>query len=819
MRQSKLDFGASGSSRRSHDSDSPEPESSPAPTAKLRRRQPVQKAFNHGRKEEGYISGGEDVSDSDHDVRLTAVAASTAQPASRHGSDSSTDSDQDSDDDDDEEDSEAMMDLEAEDDEDYQSGDSLDEDDGGNARKRDKSKNKDRRKGKARAIELDGDGSDVEIVTPEKKAKNKKRRIVESDADSDVVVRQPVASTSRATSSISPTKRPPTTKRKTADRAGTNADSDSDRPIRPPSSTNKKSKGSKRVVLSSSSSSPGSDSNHDTDADPPPEPKSRRNPRKNQQQKRSRPDGSESPQQRKKKKVVVKRKLKKLTTGNRTRRSADELEDATSEESSFVVDDDAEVEEDEWNESEREKVLGSDEARRRRKEEEAIRERDKESLRQKRLARENKIKGKAKAVTDSEEDEEPVRSGRRNGSATLKAVDDDDDDDDDLEILDEETILEQRLRGSKSSVASKFEAIRAARANRGSSSQQPIVLDSDNEDPISPDARAPRPTYMGQSESEEEQDEESDDSGGSVDAGVSDENDFIVSDEDAGGDVEEARKELDKLRDSMRVKAQGLKYFLKTYLNYLVHLICVPESRWLADDEFKTAKNKIETHLKGIISSALSSAGWLAGFKRIVDTRPDLSLDAISDLPPCDACAQGKYRRATFCGTFSGAKYNPETLQLLTPSEDESEPDLSSSDESASDAEAEVEKDFFGRDKPKNARRNRKVRSCDKTYEYNLGKHCAGRTEVYHMFRHWPYATKLRLEQKVLPLQDKTIKRAKKKPGMTEAEYKDAIRKVRKKREADASRIAAELDRRGVISDFATTLDNELDRAIKAFST
>lgn len=75
---------------------------------------------------------------------------------------------------------------------------------------------------------------------------------------------------------------------------------------------------------------------------------------------------------------------------------------------------------------------------------------------------------------------------------------------------------------------------------------------------------------------------------------------------------------------------------------------------------------------------------------------------------------------------------------------------------------------------------------------------------MYHIFKHWSWTTKRRIERSVLPLRDTSIRRAKKTQGMSEAEYKEAIRKVRRKREADASRIAAELDRRGIISDVST---------------
>lgn len=54
---------------------------------------------------------------------------------------------------------------------------------------------------------------------------------------------------------------------------------------------------------------------------------------------------------------------------------------------------------------------------------------------------------------------------------------------------------------------------------------------------------------------------------------------------------------------------------------------------------------------------------------------------------------------------------------------------------------------------------------------------------------------------KVAPLRDKSIKKAKRKPGMSTEEFKDKIKKERRAREKDASRVSAELDSKGIISD------------------
>lgn len=73
-----------------------------------------------------------------------------------------------------------------------------------------------------------------------------------------------------------------------------------------------------------------------------------------------------------------------------------------------------------------------------------------------------------------------------------------------------------------------------------------------------------------------------------------------------------------------------------------------------------------------------------------------------------------------------GPKYNRQTLQLLSPSDDDSEPsssDASSSDDS-DDSDEEDTVDFFGRKSSKSTKRNRKVASKDRVYEFNRELEC-----------------------------------------------------------------------------------------------
>lgn len=190
LRQSTINFDGAKPPVNVDDSNSPEP--APSPPARRKGSEPVRQSFNHGRVEEGYVSGGEDVSDHEGEIRLERKKQRSSDDGQSQDEDAEDQTDEDNSQRDGAseesgDDSEEMMDLEAEDDESYESGDSLDEDEGGNRRRRRKSSHK-KSKGKAREVETESE-SEVE-ATP------KGRKRIVHDSDDEVIVEEPVASSS-----------------------------------------------------------------------------------------------------------------------------------------------------------------------------------------------------------------------------------------------------------------------------------------------------------------------------------------------------------------------------------------------------------------------------------------------------------------------------------------------------------------------------------------------------------------------------------------------------------------------------------------------
>ncbi|GAA6064333.1 hypothetical protein JCM10212_003578 [Sporobolomyces blumeae] len=575
----------------------------------------------------------------------------------------------------------------------------------------------------------------------------------------------------------------------------------------------------------------------------------------------------------------------KFGKGKKKRRRTSSDEDG-SDSDRFVVDDDEEVIESEWSEDERERVYGTEEARRRRREEEKKRKLDiqrakEKAERRRRIAAgldasdggenerrersKGKGKGKEKAVSDESEDSDVVvvatkkpgknkQAGVASGSTSKAKAktaskrkaerrhDSEDDGPDDLEILDEVTVVDNRLRVPKQK--SQFDLLREARKSKlAASHARRIVLDSDDEAPASPPPR-PCPSQYGYTgeespsatSSSEEEDESSSESSESdeqtnLDADL---NGFIQSEDE---DAEEAARLVFEVREDMRGRTQSLNYHLKTYLLYLVHFIAAPEVDWLQDPGFKDAQKRVYAHLKGIIDSLLTSAAWLPKFKHTVNTRPDLRLEEMESVskelrPPCDACSMGHVRSATLRTTFSGPKYARETLRPLDSSDDSSDSD-SDSDSSSSDSESVDDRASPGpaetdpqkkkqqearrkekRRKKEFSRRNKKKPSWQREYQYNLGRQCATRAQVYSGLHHWPYKTYKQLNVEVKPML-KSVPALPKRSKVSKEQFET----VRKRRQKEAGRIAVKLEEKGFIPALSRTLENELSQAIRAFSS
>jgi len=137
---------------------------------------------------------------------------------------------------------------------------------------------------------------------------------------------------------------------------------------------------------------------------------------------------------------------------------------------------------------------------------------------------------------------------------------------------------------------------------------------------------------------------------------------FIVDNSDGDDQV------VHSWRESVRGQSQGLRYYIKNLLSYMVFLTIDPQCDWLASDkEWKDAHQRVHSHLTGLLNSLISSSAWKVRrrralsrslsssrsprltppslpmrsqpkFKHAVDTRPDMYLDALESEERGVAC-------------------------------------------------------------------------------------------------------------------------------------------------------------------------------------
>ncbi|GAA5856735.1 hypothetical protein JCM8547_008815 [Rhodosporidiobolus lusitaniae] len=647
---------------------------------------------------------------------------------------------------------------------------------------------------------------------------------------------------------------------RTLDLAKSSSEDDSDAPVWPSQRKEPQSKKAAKEKAAKEKAAKGKKRSHSqrtltpsSDSDSLPVPESL----KKQLQKRKR----------QKKEVDRRKKLATLTQSTQDRRSADE----GSSDSAYVVDDDAPLRYDTDVEDEMHGLDSKGKKRRRKELEKKALEKgkgkqrevvvssssgeesdqpknmqkkagkgtvrdsaDEEEEEEVRPAKKDKGKGKKKSkeevqaellATDESEDADSEEVGRRRkkgGKKQLKKKTKrrqrSDEEPDDLEILDEQTVIEDRFRTLKDK-SSRFAALKASREQRvaAANKSKRIGLDSGDEveaasqgtrsrsqsaRPSAAASKKSRPTYLGaaSSSSESESEDGSDVSFGSDN--TTDIDEFLVNDDDD----DEARAIVDTFREGVRGRSQGMRFYFKTYLVYLIHTVVCPQVDWIdmKDTDFKEARNRVQEHLRGLLQSLIGSSAWKPKFQHAMDTRPDFVLDEIPAGErggPCDACTMGGHRHSVFTATLGGRKYNAKTLRLMTVSDDSSD---SSSDESSSSSSDDGKK---SKDKyPK-----------EKKYEFSLGKFCAGRADVYHQVKHWPYRTKERMLERLKPLRN-PVPRKKLAPGASKEERRKAEKELVEWKANEAVRLVEEAEKRKIASNFANALDKELQDAINNFT-
>ncbi|KAM0791377.1 hypothetical protein ACM66B_005842 [Microbotryomycetes sp. NB124-2] len=407
-----------------------------------------------------------------------------------------------------------------------------------------------------------------------------------------------------------------------------------------------------------------------------------------------------------------------------------------------------------------------------------------------------------------------AKKQERTGTASTDEVESEDEDEDDLSLSGQETIQPSRLRQVQpSQTSSKFAALRALRQSKGKTDNLPttvktrgiiVISDSDEaeEDEVqqarssnSSSSEDDRLRYLG-AQARDFQERAPSSLGSDLDR---DEDDFIVDESDDDDDDQVVKD----FREKVSTGAQGQMYYLKTYLQWLVHMIVCPGIDWLEEDEtFRVAERAVSNRLQDLLRALIGSSAWRRPFKKALEGRPEqttLELDVFERGGPCEACTMGKSRHSSLLMFFYGSRYDRKTFQI----ED-------SDSEGGNDSDSDNSGNVGG------AKARRMEWSGKSGFAFNVGSSCAGRAQVFHELHHWAFTTyermvsKLAAEKRHFPEPD--LK------GKSKAEKTKLRREALERDRKEADRCAAILDAEGTISDFARQLDEEIKRAVNAFA-
>ncbi|KAF8964710.1 hypothetical protein BDZ97DRAFT_1757813 [Flammula alnicola] len=152
---------------------------------------------------------------------------------------------------------------------------------------------------------------------------------------------------------------------------------------------------------------------------------------------------------------------------------------------------------------------------------------------------------------------------------------------------------------------------------------------------------------------------------------------------------------------------QDLSYQFKKIFQFFVHVaVQSAENRaaymkkQIRDEQYFSVPLQVTRRkLSGLRDSLVSSSVWRPEFKKCLEKYPEFELVRLDlAVPSCDACHLGG-RMSTLLGRLSGSSYNAFGFESV----------------SSVDSEEQVGKEF------------------------HLGRFCAKRTKVFHEFSHWEY--------------------------------------------------------------------------------
>ncbi|OSC99061.1 hypothetical protein PYCCODRAFT_1373800 [Trametes coccinea BRFM310] len=311
------------------------------------------------------------------------------------------------------------------------------------------------------------------------------------------------------------------------------------------------------------------------------------------------------------------------------------------------------------------------------------------------LRRGKRAAAKAPAVLDSDEEDDSPR--RRKLVKGERPSSPDEDADDLLEEVDEERIIESRLRTRDKRSAFQKNLEKLKRKKRGEAVQSETDESASDEDEDAEPFAGAKPGVGSDEELEEEADEDAEE-----------DDTFIVEDDSAAAIELPAEFSMNTYQDLLH----HFKIICQLFVHMVVH---DPEdrsdvaTRLQKNQYFSVALQITRRKLTGMRDSLVAGSTWRPNFRKALDTYPNLEIHHLEfTVLGCAACNLGG-RKSTLQGRLSGEPYDKLTYEPIAEEEPSSD---------------DVDEEDDSNKLPK---------------QFDLGRFCAKRTRTYHQFTHWEY--------------------------------------------------------------------------------
>ncbi|EAU88626.1 hypothetical protein CC1G_12018 [Coprinopsis cinerea okayama7 len=353
-----------------------------------------------------------------------------------------------------------------------------------------------------------------------------------------------------------------------------------------------------------------------------------------------------------------------------------------------------------------------------------------------------KAKRLAQTQSDDEEDSPPPKRRRLTRRRTIIVHENTDvDSAEEEDDLDSDCIIESRFRERRQTQYQKnLEKLKKRKQRKTASPSSDEDDDAENSES---DGDSAPTLFKGAKPSNRNTSDEDDGDGGDgeSDEGEDSESDWIVEDDPVAAPRLPAMFSMETHQD--------LAHQFKKVFQLFVHVAVHPSKkrkkemeRLLEDEYFRVPLKMVQRKLDGLRDSLVASSMWRPQFKKALQTYPEFVLTQLDfTIPGCDACHMGS-RVATRRGALAGEPYNPIGFRELWKEK----------------KSARKKKQKEKKKRQKKGKRSRSDSDSDSESEsdeeeikkqFDLGRFCAVRTQTFHEYCHWEYATFKAIEREI----------------------------------------------------------------------